>query len=143
MIETPSLCPICDGTTSVPFLHKNGYTLARCANCSLMYVAPMPSETLLQAHYQNPDYFKGDESLGYLNYDDMHKALAPHFNRRLRALQRNFPKPGRLLDYGCADGYFLEMARAQGWQISGVELARQMAQPAEQRLGITIPASLN
>jgi SAM-dependent methyltransferase len=138
-----SLCPICGGSASVPFFAKNGYAIVRCETCSILYVSPTPSDAELEAHYQNPAYYEGEEDQGYRSYADMKKALRPHFAHRLRVMDAHLPSRGRLLDFGCAAGYFLEMARADGWQIAGVELATDMARQASDRLGIQIAASLD
>ena len=103
----------------------------------------MPSDRELQAHYQDPAYYEGKEDQGYRCYADMKKALVPHFARRLRAIRNRLPNRGRLLDFGCASGYFLEMARADGWHIAGVELAQSIARLASNTLGIPIAASLD
>jgi len=135
-------CPICGGADTQPFLSKNGYTIARCTICTALHVSPMPSDAELQAHYQNPTYYAGEEDQGYRCYADMKKALAPHFVRRLRLIDKHLPGHGRLLDFGCAAGYFLEIARARGWEIDGIELAQDMAQQTSSTLGITIATSL-
>jgi SAM-dependent methyltransferase len=139
--ETP-LCPICDHDTSTPVVVRNGFPYVRCYACSAVYVHPLPPAEVLQAHYQDAAYFAGDEQQGYRCYADMHKALAPHFRRRLTFLARQLDRKGRLLDFGCADGYFLEEARAAGWEIAGVEIAAEMATSARQRLGIPIAGAL-
>ena len=140
---TLSACPICHEPNAAPFYSKNGYVIARCAACSALYVSPMPSDAELEAHYQNPSYYEGKEEQGYRSYADMKKALAPHFARRLRTIEARLPRRGRLLDLGCAAGYFLEMARADGWRIAGVELAQDMAKRASDSLGIQIASSLD
>jgi 2-polyprenyl-3-methyl-5-hydroxy-6-metoxy-1,4-benzoquinol methylase len=135
-------CPLCNNSVSSPILSKNDYTIARCAACDTLYVSPMPPEELLQAHYQDPAYFCGQEEQGYHNYSDMHKALRPHMRRRIQSIDRYLAK-GQLLDFGCAAGYFLQVALASGWQIAGVELAHEMAQVASQTLQIPIASSLD
>src|SRR5258708_28940871 len=100
-------CPICGSPDSSPVWHKDGYNLVRCAACDTVYLSPIPSDKFLAAHYQAGDYFEGDASQGYRSYADMRKALLPLFRRRLRALDATLPARGRLLDYGCAAGYFL------------------------------------
>jgi SAM-dependent methyltransferase len=102
----------------------------------------MPSDEELRAHYQQAAYFDGAEEQGYLNYEDMKKALVPHFRRRLSRIESRLPRRGRLLDFGCAAGYFLELARDNGWEIAGVELAADMASQASQALGVPIAQSL-
>ncbi|MGC8947356.1 MAG: class I SAM-dependent methyltransferase [Anaerolineae bacterium] len=101
---------------------------------------PLPGE--VETFYQSPAYFEGDVEAGYRSYAAMHKALAPHFRRRLRKLALAMPGRGRLLDFGCADGFFLELARIDGWEVFGVEVSRPMAEEASRRLGIPIAPSL-
>lgn len=140
---TPYHCPVCGGLQSEPYLTKDGFDLVRCTTCAVIHVHPMPSPEALAAHYQDPAYFEGDFSQGYVNYEDVHKALAPHFRRRLRQLDERFPERGRLLDFGCADGYFLELAQVNGWRIAGVELSEDMARLASARLGVGVAGSLD
>jgi 2-polyprenyl-3-methyl-5-hydroxy-6-metoxy-1,4-benzoquinol methylase len=138
-----SRCPICGSAGSTPVWHKGGYNLVRCAACATVYVSPIPSDEFLAAHYQSGEYFEGDASQGYRSYADMRKALLPLFRRRLRTLDAAFPARGRLLDYGCAAGYFLQLAQQDGWQIAGVELSADMARQAEQTLDVPIARELD
>jgi len=127
-------CPLCKGTRAIAVLKKNGYTIVRCQQCELLYVSPTPSDEELAAHYQQASYFEGDADQGYHNYAEMEKALLPHFQRRLHSLEAQLGGPGSLLDFGCASGYFLELAQHAGWQVTGVELSSQMAQVAAERV---------
>lgn len=143
-VATPtSACPVCEHVGSAPVIVKNGYAHVRCLNCQAIFVQPMPSAEELNAHYQNPAYFQGETEQGYRNYADMHRALRPHFLRRLKRIERELGRLGRLLDYGCADGYFLQLARAEGWDIAGLELAAHMREQACHALGAPIAASLD
>src|SRR5450759_2784329 len=122
--QTPA-CPICGNSVVIPLFDKNGFTLARCNACNTVHVSPTPSAEIINAHYQNPAYYAGQEDQGYRNYADMEKALRPHFQRRLPSINHHRPARGRLLDFGCAAGYFLKIAQADSWQIAGVELSTE------------------
>ncbi|MCL4504764.1 MAG: class I SAM-dependent methyltransferase [Chloroflexi bacterium] len=135
-------CPNCHGTESRLYWQKNGFDIVRCATCGLIFVSPMPSDEAIRAHYQDPAYFSGDDQQGYNDYASMEKALRPHFLRRLRRLHDHFPQYGTLLDYGCAAGYFLKLARNEGWQVRGVELSQEMAEQAAQLLDMPVATSL-
>ena len=50
-------------------------------------------------------------------------------------IDRHFVAPGRLLDFGSAAGYFLEVAKADGWSVMGVELSAHMAGQSAERVG--------
>jgi 2-polyprenyl-3-methyl-5-hydroxy-6-metoxy-1,4-benzoquinol methylase len=108
-----------------------------------MYVRPMPSPAALEAHYQSMAYFEGDEDQGYASYADVEKALRPHFQNRLHIINTYLPERGRLLDFGCAAGYFLQIAQHDGWSIAGVELSRTMAEQATRMLGVPVAATLD
>ncbi|RLT39926.1 MAG: class I SAM-dependent methyltransferase [Chloroflexi bacterium] len=135
-------CPLCERDESSPYYSVNGYALVQCRACGTVAVRPMPGAEQLAAHYQRAEYFAGEEGQGYADYTAMKKALRPHFQRRLRALASAFPQRGKLLDFGCAAGYFLEMARSDGWEIAGVELSTEMARTATQSLGIPVVSNL-
>ncbi|MCX7855697.1 MAG: class I SAM-dependent methyltransferase [Anaerolineae bacterium] len=137
------VCPVCGTAESMPVIALRQYWYIRCCACRTVYVDPMPSAAEAAAYYQHPAYFAGDEEAGYRDYAAMHKALAPHFRRRLRVLARWFPQRGCLLDVGCADGYFLEMAWADGWKVAGVEISEPMAKETADRLGVPVVTSLD
>ena len=139
---TSTVCTVCRAAEAVPFYSKNGYTIVECAACHMRYVSPMPTTEEIAAHYQKAEYFAGECEQGYLNYADMRKALLPHSRRRLQAIEARFPRRGKILDFGCAAGYFLQVAQQRGWHISGVELSQEMARSAEQILRVPIYISL-
>jgi 2-polyprenyl-3-methyl-5-hydroxy-6-metoxy-1,4-benzoquinol methylase len=140
-VMTNTLCPICGATAATPFYAKNGYTIVECTACHMRFVSPMLTAEELTAHYQKAEYFAGECEQGYLDYADMKKALLPHFQRRLQTIEAHLPQRGKLLDFGCAAGYFLEEAQQHGWNISGVELSQDMAHRAEQLLRSPIHTS--
>lgn len=129
-------CPLCHASDATPVLLKNGYIIVRCCVCELQYIFPTPSDAELVEHYQNLSYFEGDIDQGYRNYSEMEKAMLPHFLRRLQFLEQRLGRPGTLLDFGCASGFFLELAQQAGWQVTGVELSNEMAQIAAERLAV-------
>ena len=137
-----TVCPVCRASPAAPFYSKNGYTIVECAVCHMRYVSPMPTAEELTAHYQKAEYFAGEEQQGYLSYADMQKALLPHFRRRLQIIETRCPPRGRILDFGCAAGFFLQVAQQHGWHISGVELSQEMARRAEELLRAPIYTSL-
>lgn len=56
--------------------------------------------------------------------------------RSLALLERwSGGRHGRLLDIGCSAGLFCELARSLGWEITGIEPSRWLADRARDRLG--------
>lgn len=141
--EITGLCPVCGFAGSVLVIVRREYSYARCGQCGTTYLNPMPTTDQVAAFYQDPTYFAGDEESGYRDYAAIHKALFPHFRRRLRILTEWQPHRGRLLDVGCADGYFLELARADGWEVAGLEISEPMAREASRRLRVPVATSVD
>jgi SAM-dependent methyltransferase len=99
----------------------------------------LPTEDELPALYE-ADYFESAAGeLGAQGYSDYlgdgpsHRATA---RSRLRQLAR-YTTPGRLLDVGCAAGFFADEARRAGWEAEGVELSPAMAAHAAE-LGVPV-----
>ena len=81
----------------------------------------MPADAL--AVYEG-DYFSGaSQGFGYKDYDADKQAMVPTFRKYLQRIARYLPpKPGkRLLDVGAATGFFLNLARNEGWETAGIE----------------------
>jgi SAM-dependent methyltransferase len=112
-------CPLCDITPKPRFV-TNGYTVYRCSHCDHEFVWPLPSQETVTAVYKN-GYFTG-EGHGYNDYFGRERAIATHKSKdRLGALEALGCSKGKLLDFGCAAGYFVEDARAAGWNSYGYE----------------------
>ena len=121
---------------------KEGFEIVRCPLCGLVFRAHMPTPEELGAIYSDA-YFASpanDENVGatgYLDYvadEQLHRVNA---RKRLGRLSRH-ASPGRLLDVGCAAGFFLDEARHAGWEPRGIELAPNMAAWARERLGLPV-----
>jgi SAM-dependent methyltransferase len=76
---------------------------------------------------------RGQGYADYLGEEPNHRANA---RARVRLLER-YVASGRLLDVGCAAGFFLDEARQTGWDVEGVEVAAGMVAHAR-GLGLTV-----
>ena len=140
------------------------FSLVRCATCELVITNPRPAMDSLGYFYPK-DYspYEADEVhkptwwqrllersalssfYGYPNQPAGpltrllgQLALRKFPTRRKRHEWFPYRDGGRLLDVGCGGGVFLERMRDFGWQVSGLELAADVARRVEQRTGITI-----
>lgn len=136
-------CNLCGALVELPrdlVWVKDGHPIVRCRGCGLLFRGDLPGDTELVSIYGD-DYFRaGTEGTGgegypdYLGDEQLHRRNA---RRRLDLLAR-FVAPGRLLDVGCAAGFFLDEARCRGFDVAGVELAPSMARHARERLGLDV-----
>ncbi len=121
-------CNLCGLNSARAYLKLNGYTIVKCRRCGLIYQNPRLKEKKLHEiydknYYHNP-VFKGKKTtfFGYGEYLREKDDIRATFNLRLKWINR-YAKKGKLLDIGCALGFFLELAREQGWKVEGLELA--------------------
>ena len=127
-----SLCRTSFDATQGIALRKDGFDIVRCPSCGLLSRASMPSAAEVAAIYDG-EYFRDDplrpNREGYADYlsdEALHRRNA---RRRLGTLSKYVGGRGRrLLDVGCAAGFFVGEARRQGWQAEGIDLAREMVE---------------
>jgi SAM-dependent methyltransferase len=91
--------------------------VVRCASCALVYVDALPDRSALERVYDE-GYYTGEAYVDYIGERDKRIASARAQADRLVQQQPG----GRLLDVGCAAGFFLEAA-ATHYEVTGVELS--------------------
>jgi SAM-dependent methyltransferase len=124
---TDCLCPLCRSARYEIVEHAEPpYRVVRCSNCGLAYVAPVPDVGALSLHY-NEDYYAEWIST---QRDKRERMWA----RRLKGIE-SITNKGRLLDIGCGEGLFLELAKQNGWQVYGTDVSAYATEFASKRLG--------
>jgi SAM-dependent methyltransferase len=130
--ETP--CPLCGRAAGTPVLeasdplppHDTGlvFAIVRCAHCELLYTNPRPDpESVAQFYPSDYQPYRRPRKL------QQARPARPFWARlfgRPCAERRGalpWPRPGRLLDFGCGAGSFLKTMADQGWQVTGLDAA--------------------
>lgn len=141
--RTLDRCLLC-GTSALapePFAYEyegERYPGGRCTACGFVFLTRQPApETLARMYsgnYFESDYHCGLESASYFDREAEETAGG---HRLLARLEGVLPR-GRLLEVGCAGGYFLKAAQARGWQPVGVEYAGEAARFARERLRLDV-----
>jgi SAM-dependent methyltransferase len=164
---TRAACPLCGSASATPVWFRGldslaavdadaappgaaGWWVVRCTICGLGRVDPLPQEADLPALYDEAYFttgaFAGAPHTGGM---DGHLALydrpggreaSLRYQGRLVAQVERFwqERRGRLLDVGCGAGYFLDAARAAGWDVRGVELSPAAARVGREQLRLDI-----
>lgn len=129
-------CQLCGGTGQRTRFVEPPFAVLECAQCGLVYVTPRLSGEALQKVY-GAGYWKSDnpKSRGYADYAREASLYLRTFRRRMRLVSR-FVRPGaRVLDVGCAAGYFLQVMSEAGHDVLGVEPSTAIATIAQRELG--------
>jgi SAM-dependent methyltransferase len=112
---------------------KDGYPIARCPTCTLIQVDAELSRAELDEIY-GPRYFTDEDLLH--DYVAERAVRLESGTRAADALARLVPG-GRLLDIGCAAGFFL-MPAARHYDVTGVELSKFASAYARSEFGLRV-----
>lgn len=97
----PPACPCCEGAD----WDRRWAGWVICRRCGMMTVENRCQAGDFEALY-GPDYFQGRE---YIDYLADKPAQQKTLGRHLAVVRRHVPPGGRLLEIGCAYGFFLEL----------------------------------
>jgi 2-polyprenyl-3-methyl-5-hydroxy-6-metoxy-1,4-benzoquinol methylase len=116
-------CPCCASTGSQRYVFsKNNCNLFVCGQCGLGRAETIEFDP---ADYYNTKYFSGGHPDGYANYRGAEPILRREFARTVKYIRR-YRASGRLLEIGCAYGFFLSEAK-RFFQVVGIEPAADAA----------------
>jgi 2-polyprenyl-3-methyl-5-hydroxy-6-metoxy-1,4-benzoquinol methylase len=111
--------------------------LSQDSRAGFWYVDPPPSLEDLEDFYKHEFYSK--EKPLYLEKTQREKDYwQAWWQLRLQHMAVTLGGAGKILDIGASGGFFLDCARKQGWQVSGVEPATQAATHARDQLDIDV-----
>ncbi len=114
--------------------------VVRCLSCGLIYANPRFKKEALKDFYSR-EYFEShsSEAMGYDNYVSDKELVEKTFKRRLLEIEKKWmPRRGKLLDVGCATGFFLSIARQRGWKVDGIEISEYCCDYARREFGIEL-----
>jgi len=131
------ICNLCNSDSTKKIMEINGFNIVKCKKCGLIYVNPRLKFKVLEKIYMDGTYFRNPAFkdfkftfYGYDRYLEEKKDIMDTFSRRLDVITR-YRKNGKLLDIGCAFGFFLELASKRGWKASGIEVSKNASDYAK------------
>jgi spore coat polysaccharide biosynthesis predicted glycosyltransferase SpsG/SAM-dependent methyltransferase len=112
------------------------YTLFRCRRCKDFFLHEiMPKGPI----YDDGSYFLEEYHKQYgRTYIEDRKNIELHGYRRIGCIETLTGGPGKLLDVGCALGFFLHCAQQKGWEARGVEISLYASRWGRENLHLDI-----
>lgn len=135
MLATSSkACGLCSAEDPELKFRRFGFDIVQCRGCGLVYLAHRMTPEEISSFYSREYFAGGEDRKGYADYVGDRESLRFSFRRKIEKIER-LRRPGRILDIGCAAGYFLEEARDRGWDVYGQEVSAYAGGVARQTLG--------
>ncbi len=100
---------------------KNSCRIVRCSSCGLGRT--VPAESFNPSAFYGESYFQGGIADGYADYVGSQATLRLEFRHIVNELLRLGVGRGRLLELGCAYGFFLDEAKPYFESVHGVEVS--------------------
>ncbi len=125
MYSSHKTCLLCNGTNLAELKNYEKDHLFKCLSCNFIFSKRIPTQDELIIHYKK--YSRGGtiSSITIKRYNELLDELEIYRNTN------------NLLDVGCGDGYFLEVAKERGWNVYGTEFSDEAIDVCKQK-GITI-----
>ena len=111
-------CVACGQHDARPLYAVNGFDVVECSCGLARTVLPGGFDP---ASIYTEEYFQGGHRDGYADYEGSGEELRHEFRRILGALTKHVPS-GKLVELGCAFGFFLEEAK-HTFDVCGVEIS--------------------
>ncbi len=118
------------------------FILCQCKNCSLIFTNPRPDENSIMKYYDSEDYISHQDNSNTL-INVIYKTVRKYtLKSKISWINEHTNIPGRILDYGCGTGYFLQAAKKKGWSCFGIE-PNQIARQKARDFGLTVFENIN
>lgn len=111
------------------------FAVVRCRDCGLRFTSPRPSQASIEQFY--PAVYRPHRLPPPRKEKRFPIRLMPDWGRPRKERQAlPFHGQGRLLDFGCGGGSFLERMHRRGWQVVGVDTSAVAVQRVRTVLGL-------
>lgn len=131
-------CNLC-GADDFRVLHSLGEegNIVKCRECKLVYRNPRPTQREIDQWYEQDFHLAEYKTLYGVEYAQDRESISKIAQQRMKVIN-SLTKPGRILDVGCAAGFFLDVARTQGWEPFGVEVSPYIAKFAREQMKLNV-----
>lgn len=143
-----SACPLCgrddaalllEAPDPIPGGQGLWFAVVRCEGCGLTYTNPRPTADDIDRFYP-PDY-RPHRRPGKMDGGRPARPVWARLSGRPCNERRGelpWPRPGRLLDFGCGGGAFLKRMADRGWKVTGLDASVGAGRAVQEELGLPV-----
>jgi 2-polyprenyl-3-methyl-5-hydroxy-6-metoxy-1,4-benzoquinol methylase len=131
-MTTDAGCPSCGSDIATKFGARSGHTIYKCASCGLAFFSRPIS---LPADYQ--DYYPYLSEFDTQRFDWEVNIRRKKYMAQLALIRNLMPVANILVDIGAGPGYFIKVAKEEGFHAVGVEPSVEARNAGTEHLGVT------
>jgi len=122
-----NLCIICN-KHKFKILYSNvrdskKHKIVECQNCYHVQLSPIPSDNEEEKFYNKNLQQKNIRDVNSIK--NLQQKMIVDTERRVNLVSKLTPKNGRVLEIGSGHGFFLEMMRKKGFDMTGIEVSKE------------------
>ncbi len=139
-------CPLCSSFNITSHLECTDHLLSRekfvlykCKDCGFIFTQNHPDETEIKKYYESDDYIShNDAARGFINhiYALSRRVMLRWKLKMVKDAARI--KSGKILDIGCGTGYFANIMKSYGWDVTGIEPNIKAREFGKNQFGLNI-----
>lgn len=148
-LESVTACPICKGNNFDPFNKCTDFTtsleefaIVTCKTCGFLITSPRPDSNSIGKYYQSENYISHTNSSKNL-IDKIYKTVRSFTLQWKLNLIQSYKPSGKILDFGCGTGEFLNTCKTANWVCTGVEPSVAAREKASQLTNPNIVGTLS
>ena len=114
-------CLVCNGSKIHPLRGYEIHDLSKCSDCGFVFMRKIPTSAELESYYSVYAY-------------ENEKEMSEPTRVSLESLVKGFDlyrQNNRILDVGCGEGWILEVAKKNGWDVYGTEYSARAIEICE------------
>jgi SAM-dependent methyltransferase len=137
-------CPLCGGEHWANFIEARDplddagatlFNVVRCNQCELCFTNPRPTPETIGTFY--PHQYRPHHKVGKAKRVSRWRRWSPlRLGKDQERTAISWHGQGRLLDFGCGSGSFLQRMGRQGWQVTGMDSSALAVERLRAELGI-------
>ena len=128
-------CTVCGSGNSELAFMKNEYRILHCADCNHLFTELSLTHDKADIIFSDGYFTEGGE--GYDDYT-IEKEMLIHRGEYYADKMSKFMVPGKVLDIGAAAGFILKGFENKGWEGTGIETNKSMAEYGKNVVGVNI-----
>ena len=125
-------CQICNNSEFIKVMEAEGFHYYRCKNCSLEFSYPQPTDEYLSKLYTRNYYKAWDIDQ---HEKEVFRIKQKTFLHKISLVKKYLFPSAKILDCGCATGFFLDVAKESSYEAYGIELSEYAANVCKQKHG--------